>query len=256
MGPLPRLCALAVGLAGFAAAPAGAADAEHPTVIELFQSQGCSSCPPANANLIRFAARSDALALNFAVDYWDRLGWKDTFARPEFTARQWAYARAMGRADVYTPQIVVNGRAEGVGADVGEMSELAQRYDRGAGGPELTLERDAVTIGEGRAPPRGAEVWLVRFEPGVIEVAVQRGENAGRTLPHANVVRRMLLLGHWSGAAERLALPPASDPRLADAILVQTSAAGPILAAAKNRPGAKSGRRKGSRPDESPLPAP
>ncbi len=226
--------ALAAGLAGFAAAPAGAADAKHPTVIELFQSQGCSSCPPANANLIQFAARADVLALNFAVDYWDRLGWKDTFAKPEFTARQWAYARAMRRADVYTPEIVVNGRAEGVGADAGEMRELTERTDRGAAGPELTLEPGAVTIGAGRAPPRGADVWLARYERGVIEVAVQRGENAGRTLPHANVVREMLLVGRWSGAAERLALPPASDSRLADAVLVQTSAAGPILAAAKD----------------------
>ena len=93
------------------AAPAFAADAAHPTVIELFQSQGCSSCPPANAALIEFAKRPDVLALNFAVDYWDRLGWKDTFARHEYTERQYAYARALGGDGVYTPQIVVNGHA-------------------------------------------------------------------------------------------------------------------------------------------------
>jgi hypothetical protein len=220
--------------AACAVAPAVAADAKRPTVIELFQSQGCSSCPPANANLIRFAERDDVLALNFAVDYWDRLGWKDTFAKPEFTRRQWAYAHAMGRADVYTPEIVVNGRADGVGADGAEMRELSERADRGAAGPEVTVERDAVTIGAGPAPSRGADVWLARFERGVIEVAVERGENAGRTLPHVDVVRELVLLGHWSGAAERLPLPPASDPRLADAVLVQTAGAGPILAAAKD----------------------
>lgn len=226
---LPAI-ALAIGLA---AAPAGAADAKHPVVIELFESQGCSSCPPANANLIQIAARDDVLALNFAVDYWDRLGWKDTFAKPEFTARQWAYARAMRHDEVYTPQIVVNGRADGVGAEAGEMRELAERADRGATGPDLTLAPGAVTIGAGRAPPGGAEVWLARYDPNVIDVAIPRGENAGRTLAHKNVVREMILVGRWSGEAERLALPVSGQPGLADAVLVQTSGAGPILAAAK-----------------------
>jgi hypothetical protein len=225
---------LAIGLAGLAAAPAGAADARHPAVIELFQSQGCSSCPPANAALIQFSARDDVLALNFAVDYWDRLGWKDTFAKPEFTQRQWAYARAMGQGQVYTPQIVVNGRVDGVGAEISEMRELAQRTDRGAAGPLLTFEPGAVTIGAGWAPPRGADVWLARYDPRVIEVVVRHGENAGRTLPHKNVVREMTLIGHWSGEAERLALPSPSDSGLADAILVQAPGAGPILAAARD----------------------
>jgi len=223
----------AIAFLALAAAPAGAADAERPTVIELFQSQGCSSCPPANAALIEFAARNDVLALNFAVDYWDGLGWKDTFAKPAFTARQWAYAHAMGRPDVYTPQVVVNGRVDGVGADVGEMRELAQRADRGATGPQVTIEPGAVTIGPGSAPPHGADVWLARYDPGVIDVAVQRGENAGRTLPHKNVVREMILVGHWSGEAERLALPAPSQSGLANAVLVQMSGTGPILAAAK-----------------------
>ena len=223
-----------IAFLALAAAPAGAADAERPTVIELFQSQGCSSCPPANAALIEFAARNDVLALNFAVDYWDGLGWKDTFAKPEFTARQWAYARAMGHGQVFTPQIVVNGRVDGVGAEASEMRELAERADRGAAGPEVTIEPGAAAIGAGAAPPRGADVWLARYDPRVIEVAVRRGENAGRTLAHKNVVREMILVGHWSGEAERLALPPSSDPGLADAILVQASGAGPILAAAKD----------------------
>jgi hypothetical protein len=223
----------AIAFLALAVAPAGAADGERPTVIELFQSQGCSSCPPANAALIEFARRNDVLALNFAVDYWDGLGWKDTFARPEFTARQWAYARAMGQGQVYTPQIVVNGRVAGVGADLSEMRELAERADRGASGPELRIEPGAVTIGAGAAPPRGADVWLARYDPKVIEVAVRRGENAGRTLAHKNVVRELILVGHWRGEAERLALPPASNSGLADAVLVQASSAGPILAAAK-----------------------
>ena len=223
----------ALGLAGLAVAPALAADASHPVVIELFQSQGCSSCPPANANLIRFAERKDALALTFAVDYWDSLGWKDTFATPQFTARQWAYAKAMGQSEVYTPQIVVNGRTAGVGVEDGEMADLARRFDRGAGGPALALEAGAATIGAGAAPPQGADVWLVDYQPGVAEVAVRRGENAGRTLAHENVVRRLVLIGHWSGQAERLPVPPA-QAGLAQAVLVQAPDVGPILAAARD----------------------
>ena len=97
--------------------PALAADAAHPTVVELFQSQGCSSCPPAEASVAAVSDRSDVLALSFEVDYWDRLGWKDTFSRAAWTARQYAYARALGQDGVYTPQVVVNGRAEGDGLE-------------------------------------------------------------------------------------------------------------------------------------------
>jgi hypothetical protein len=232
------LSSLAVGAAFAAAAllPVSgfAADARHPLVIELFQSQGCSSCPPANANLIALAARQDVLALNFAVDYWDRLGWKDTFATPEFTARQWAYARALGNGEVYTPQAIVNGRADATGLDVGELNQIAARADRGADGPALTVAGDSVTIGAGAAPSGGAEVWLARYDPSVIEVTVRRGENAGRTLPHANVVKQLTLLGRWRGDAERLPLPAKTDPRLVDAVLVQGAGEGPILAAARD----------------------
>jgi hypothetical protein len=113
------------------AANVRAADANHPAVVELFQSQGCSSCPPANANVNALSQRPDVLALSFAVTYWDRLGWKDTFDKPQFTERQWQYARAMRQQDVYTPQVVVNGRVEGVGAEPGEIEGLMSRADRG-----------------------------------------------------------------------------------------------------------------------------
>jgi hypothetical protein len=213
------------------AAPAFAADAARPTVVELFQSQGCSSCPPANAALVRYADRPDWLALTFAVTYWDRLGWKDTFGRPEFTERQFAYARSLGNAGVYTPEVVVNGRAAGVGDDVAEVEALAARTDRGASGPSLALESDAVTIGAGSAPAGGAEVWLALYDPKVIDVPVARGENAGRTLPHRNVVKRLVRLGDWDGAAARLALPASNG--FARAVLVQRRGVGAILAAAR-----------------------
>jgi hypothetical protein len=216
-----------------AALPAVAADARHPLVIELFQSQGCSSCPPANANLFAWAARDDALALNFSVDYWDSLGWKDTFAKPKFTDRQLAYAKALGHSEVYTPQAIVNGRGDVTGADAAELQALAKREDRGAGGPDLSIEPGRVAIGAGEAPPGGADVWLVRYDPATREVAVKRGENAGRLLPHAHIVVDLVLIGRWRGQPERFDLPAKTDPRLADAVLVQAAGAGPILAAVK-----------------------
>ncbi len=232
------LSALRISLAALAAqmllaSPAAfAADAAHPTVVELFQSQGCSSCPPAAANVLAVSDRPDVLALAFEVDYWDRLGWKDTFSSPAWTARQYSYARAMGRDGVYTPQVVVNGRAEGDGLESSGLGALMHEGDRGSGGPELGFNGAAVSVGAGTAPQRGADVWLVRYDPRVIEVAIKRGENAGRTLPHKDVVREMALIGRWDGRAASFPVP-AGTSGLAEAAIVQSAGAGPILAAAK-----------------------
>lgn len=206
-----------------------AADSGHPVVVELFQSQGCSSCPPANANVNALSVRPDVLALSFAITYWDSLGWKDTFAKGRFTDRQWQYAHAMHQDNVYTPQVVVNGRVEGVGAERGEIETLIRRADR-AGGPDIAIKGGSVEIGA--APGPAADVWLVRYDARTIEVPVLRGENAGKTLPHKNIVRELTRLGGWSGEAERFDLQT-GDPALSTAILVQTTGAGPILAAAK-----------------------
>lgn len=214
--------------------PAFAADAAHPTVVELFQSQGCSSCPPAAANLAAISDRPDVLALAFAVDYWDRLGWKDTFSKPAWTARQYLYARAMRRDGVYTPQVVVNGRVEGDGLEPGELSALISHGDRGAGGPNVGFSGDAVTVGPGAAPASGADVWLARYIPRTVEVAIRRGENAGHTLPYKDVVREMILIGHWRGQAAAFPLPSAGDAGVAEAAIVQGAGGGPILAAAKH----------------------
>ena len=148
----PRFCARLAALTILAALPpnAFAADAAHPTVIELFQSQGCSSCPPAAANVAAISDRADVLALAFEVDYWDRLGWKDTFSKPAWTARQYSYAHAMGRDGVYTPQVVVNGRVEGDGLSASELAGLVNRGDRGAGGPAVGFSGGAVWSARGR----------------------------------------------------------------------------------------------------------
>jgi hypothetical protein len=226
------VAAAALGLLAFPSRMALAGDAAHPTVIELFQSQGCSSCPPAEASVGAVSGRSDVLALAFEVDYWDRLGWKDTFSKAAWTARQYAYAHAMGGDGVYTPQVVVNGRVAGDALEPGSLAGLMSRGDRGAGGPNVGFSGGAVTVGAGAAPAGGADVWLARYIPRTVEVAIPRGENAGRTLPFKDVVREMVLLGKWQGQAATFPVP-GGDSSLAEAAIVQGSGAGPILAAAK-----------------------
>src|ERR1700733_10680098 len=168
-------CAAALAMLALPLRPALAADAAHPTVVELFQSQGCSSCPPAAASVSAVSDRADVLALSFAVDYWDRLGWKDTFSKAAWTARQYAYARAMGSDGVYTPQVVVNGRVAGDALEPGSLAGLMSRGDRDAGGPSLGFSSGAVTVGAGAAPAGGADVWLARYIPHTVEVTIPRG---------------------------------------------------------------------------------
>ena len=214
--------------------PATAAVAGQPVVVELFTSQGCSSCPPANQNLADLADRSDVLALSFGVTYWDDLGWKDTFASPQFTARQWDYARSLRHTQVWTPQVVVDGRADTVGQRPSQIEPLirAAKARQGAG-PKIDVASDRVTIAQAASPGAAAQVWLVRYDPRVVQVPVRRGENGGKTLPHRNVVRALVKLGGWSGSATTFAIKPSSDPNLRTAILIQDGPGGAILSAAK-----------------------
>ncbi len=228
---LATLVVAAFAAAGSSTFPALAADAAHPVVVELFQSQGCSSCPPANANVSALSERPDVLALSFAVTYRDNLGWKDTFAAPAYTARQWNYAHAFNRENVFTPQVVINGRRDGVGVDPAELRALLIAGDRGVGGPVVSIGAGSVAISAGPAR-KAADVWLVRYDPRIVRVPIKRGENAGRTLPHKNVVRELTRIGRWSGSAEKLTIPVAADSVLRTAVLIQSPGGGPILAAA------------------------
>ena len=228
------LAAMATASITFGAGPALSAETA-PVVVELYTSQGCSSCPPANANLAAISDRPDVLALSFGVTYWDYLGWKDSFAKKEYTNRQYNYERALHRATAYTPQMVINGDMDLVGNSSRELDQkiAAARKDPVASPPSIALTDNAVTIGKGRAPDEGADVWLVRYDPNVVQVPVARGENGGRTLPHKNVVHELTRLGGWTGEPKSFDLPPA-PAGLKTAILVQSVYTGPILAAAKN----------------------
>jgi hypothetical protein len=213
------------------AAPAFAQPGAPVQVVELFTSQGCSSCPPANAAVAALSARPEILALSFGVTYWDQLGWKDTFAQKKFTDRQWDYAKGLRHDNVGTPQVVVNGRLDVVGQSVPEIDGALKRAALGAGGPAVTLSAGNVAIA-GAPPKRAADVWLVRYDPNVVQVSIRRGENGGKTLPIKNVVRELTRLGDWNGGSRRYAVP-AGPAGLKTAILVQAGSGGPILAAAK-----------------------
>ena len=218
-------------LAATIAAPGLAADAAHPTVIELFQSQGCSSCPPANANVTALADRPDLLVLSFGVTYWDQLGWKDRFAKPEFTRRQYDYRDGLRHDNVWTPQTVVNGRVDVTGVRASELKQAVVAGDRGKGGPAVTASSARINVAAGTGP---ADVWLVRYDPRVVQVPIRAGENGGRTLPHRNVVASLVRLGLWTGSTAAWARP-APVAGLSEAVLVQKPGGGPILAALRLR---------------------
>lgn len=221
--------ALALSLS---AAPAFAADAAHPTVVELFESQGCSSCPPANANVIALGERPDLLTLSLGVTYWDQLGWKDSFASPQFTARQWDYAHAFHRSEVFTPEVVVGGRADVVGNDRAALDALIARESQTVSGPRVDIHDGMAVVGAAKGET--GSVWLLRYDPDIVWVPIKRGENEGRTLPHKNVVRELVKLGEWSGRPVSYPLPAATAPGLRDAVLVQAGPGGAILADARD----------------------
>ncbi|MFG1375652.1 DUF1223 domain-containing protein [Xanthobacter autotrophicus] len=227
---LTHTAALMVALATAAATPAVAAPQnQRLTVVELFTSQGCSSCPPADANLVTLSRRPDVLALSFSVTYWDHLGWRDTFGKPEFTRRQYAYEPQLGERGPFTPQMVVNGRISRVGFNLAEI-EHAIASAPTFSGPHITLGPREVSIGRGAEPAAEADIWLVAYDPNIVQVPVRRGENSGRTLPHVRVVHRLERLGGWDGMPLRIARSE-TPPGLRTAILVQLPSGGPILSA-------------------------
>jgi hypothetical protein len=220
--------AIGTALLGMGSTPAAASQA--PTVVELFTSQGCSSCPPANANLVTLSKDPKILALSFSVTYWDYLGWKDSFGKPEFTKRQATYEPALGQSSPFTPQMVINGHYSTVGVDLKEIRTQVAA-EKKLSGPAIKFTGQVATIDAGAAPASPADIWFVRYDAGTVEVPVSRGENAGATLPHAHVVRALVHLGTWSGKALSLTLPNAGNGSKS-AIIVQVQNGGKVLSAA------------------------
>lgn len=227
-----------------AISPVAARSGGPKVLLELFTSQGCSSCPPADALLPTFIARADVVALSFPVDYWDRLGWKDTLAKAEFTARQVEYARQRGDGQIYTPQIVVNGSTHVVGSREDAITEAVKRAQKSAPIVSLTLHTSEATnelvVALGVAPEHArvadAVVTLITARREA-HVSVQRGENAHRELTYHNVVREVRGLGAWTGHGREWRLPIADlqhDAANMVVVLVQKGTNGPVLAVSQH----------------------
>jgi hypothetical protein len=238
-----RSFAWAAAVLCFSLVPVSLVKAQSRAVLELFTSQGCSSCPAADRLLSEFVADPSVVSMSVPIDYWDYLGWKDTLADPRNTLRQKAYAQARGDGQVYTPQVVVNGSLHALGSDqaaiehainksrkIGAMSLAGVMLKIADGRLDVAIPADSV----GR---RVAEVWLYGMTR-YATVAIGRGENKGRTITYNNVIRRWLKLGEWSGKAESWSIPLrsiAGDGIDRAAILVQsgtTEKPGTILGAA------------------------
>jgi hypothetical protein len=234
------LTALAFSLAAslFVTAACDAGEAmKTPVVIELFTSQGCDTCPPADAVLAQIADRKDVIALSLPVTYWDMLGWKDTLASDANTRRQKAYAEAMGQGGVYTPQMIVDGTSVLVGnrAQPVEAAIAAHQTATGAVRVSLQTTPSELHITVGAAPSQGdATIWLFHIMSKAV-VKVGAGENNGHMLTYRNVVRSVKSIGVWKGQALSLSLPradPAVPQHDAVAVVVQQGGYGKVLGAA------------------------
>jgi hypothetical protein len=226
----------------FAAGPVCAADPSpaasatgRPTVVELFTSQGCSSCPPADALLGELTRRPDVLPLAFHVDYWNRLGWKDPYASAEATARQRGYARLLDLRTIYTPQMVVDGRIDVIGS---ERANVLKAIDRARAAQvtvpiELATEAGGlrVRVGAGEAPSAGASLWLVGFDRQRV-TKIGAGENGGRTLPEWHIVRGFTRLPDWTGTAQDVGVPAQQVSGYERVAVLLQDAAGRMLGAA------------------------
>jgi hypothetical protein len=241
----------AAAAAQWSPASAGALETPQPigpdpipirAVLELFTSQGCSSCPPADKLLQTFASDPSIIALSMPVDYWDYLGWKDTFASPRNSERQRGYAKARGDGAIYTPQIVVNGVMHVNGGRKSEIENAIEATTKEISEARVPVkiwrERNTLNIAVGAtkpgATPREATVWL-----GVVQssgkVEIKRGENAGTELEYTNIVHGLAAIGLWKGQAQLIQIPRGAV-MLAETqktvVIVQEGRAGPILGAA------------------------
>jgi len=234
-----RLTASVLALAAALAIPGAPRAAELRGVVELFTSQGCSSCPPADRYLAELAKDPSLVVLSWPVDYWDYIGWKDTFASPGFTARQKAYAAVRRDDQVYTPQAVIDGVTHAVGNDRDVVQDAIAANGKTLNCALTMTDRDG-KIGIDVAPKANASgsatLWLLRVLR-TANVAIGRGENKGRSITYTNVVREAIALGEWSGGAAHF---DAARPKLAEgealiAVLQTGTAAKPgaILGAAK-----------------------
>lgn len=232
MNPALPTLLLASGLA-LGPAPAMAGD-RGPILVELYTSQGCSSCPPADAFLAELAQRADVLPLALHVDYWDYIGWVDEFASPDHTLRQKAYARGVGSQSIYTPQFVIAGTDHVVGLKRMQVERLIQKNAQEESPVTLSVTRKGEEIvisaeSDAATSPGSMLVQLVTFEPHET-VAIPRGENAGMTVEYMNIVEDWRVLSDWDGKEPFVTSVASAGPA---AVVVQFAGPGEVLAAAR-----------------------
>lgn len=207
-----------------------------PVVVELYTSQGCSSCPPADKLMHKLAEREDVIGLALHVDYWDYIGWKDEYARPEHTTRQQGYAHSSGRSMIYTPQMIINGQDDVVGARGMELMELITAHKSNTPQAQVTAKHENGTLtvsltALSDALPKRLQVQLVHYTP-MRHAKITRGELAGHDLSYANVVEDWSTIGAWDGqGSDQLTGSIKAD--LPAVILVQEPGYGAIVAAAR-----------------------
>ncbi|WP_170599467.1 DUF1223 domain-containing protein [Ruegeria arenilitoris] len=215
---------------------ASSAWADSPVVVELFTSQGCSSCPPADAIMHDLAKRDDVIGLALHVDYWDYIGWKDEYADPAHTDRQRAYARRGGRSMIYTPQMVINGQQDVVGAKSRDLNRLIDAHLTAAPTASVSAQRSGNTVTVRVAPvdlvdAKNYDVVVVQYTP-LRHASIRRGELAGHDLDYANVVEEWHEAGRWNGSAEQdFQIELSSD--LPAVVLIQGTGNGPIIASTR-----------------------
>ncbi len=224
-----------LGLAWLALPGSTAQAGSNAVVVELFTSQGCSACPPADDVLAVISGRDDVIALSLHVDYWDYLGWRDTFAQRQFSRRQYAYRDAWRKSVVYTPQMVVQGGQEVTASDADDLAAAIAAAQQVEPPIKVTIERRGGML-KCRIEP-GPErvagiVWIAKYTLSAT-VEISRGENAGRTITYMNVVNSLNRIGSWAGSEPEEVAMPQPEPGEGVAIWIQAGEAGPILAAAK-----------------------
>jgi hypothetical protein len=233
---MSRRSCLALGASALLARPAAAA-VRQPVIVELFTSQGCSSCPPADEFMKVLIKRKDVIALSFNVDYWDYLGWKDTLASSYNSKRQYDYAKSRGDMDVYTPQMIVNGGNHYVGSNRSAVSDAIEASSGDAQRVALDVKEDgkefALRVGASAGAGEGT-LWLMAVAP-VISVKIGRGENAGSEVAYHNSVRKCEAVGMWKGEALSLRVPKSEvmvKGATAVVALLQKGHVGQVLGAA------------------------
>ena len=218
-------------------------NSRHLVVVELFTSQGCSACPPADAFMLELSKRPDILALTYNVDYWDYLGWRDTLGSPDFTRRQQRYAKARGDSLVYTPQMIINGRHHVIGNKRKEVLRLIAEEKKEGDcrhvALNLTDENGMLQVSVGPAPDklkgREATLWIATAMKEV-KVEIEKGENRGKQLMYCNVVRKIVPAAMWKGKATSVSLPRSElfvNGAQTCAALLQLDEHGPIIGAAR-----------------------